>query len=124
MRDGAGGWILVYIRSTGASAFFIVVYLHMFRAMLYGSYREPRELVWIFGVLIYLTLMGGGFFGYLLPWGQRRYWGGQVIWTSSGPGPFIAPALAPWFRAPYPVSAPPLNPFFPLHSIAPPPALP
>jgi ubiquinol-cytochrome c reductase cytochrome b subunit len=79
MRDVPGGWLIRYIHSTGASAFFIVVYLHMFRAMLYGSYREPRELVWIFGVLIYLTLMGEAFFGYLLPWGQMSYWGAQVI---------------------------------------------
>ena len=75
MRDVPAGWLIRYIHSTGASAFFIVVYLHMFRAMLYGSHREPRELVWIFGVLIYLTLMGEAFFGYLLPWGQMSYWG-------------------------------------------------
>ena len=79
MRDVPGGWLIRYIHSTGASAFFIVVYLHMFRGMLYGSYKQPRELVWIFGVLIYLTLMGEAFFGYLLPWGQMSYWGAQVI---------------------------------------------
>src|SRR5437773_1940382 len=78
MRDVPGGWIIRYIHSTGASAFFIVVYLHMFRAMLYGSHKEPRELVWIFGMLIYRTLMGEAFFGYLLPWGQMSYWGAQV----------------------------------------------
>ena len=79
MRDVSFGWLLRYVHSTGASAFFIVVYLHMFRALLYGSHRAPRELVWIFGVLIYLTLMGEAFFGYLLPWGQMSYWGAQVI---------------------------------------------
>ena len=79
MRDVPGGWIIRYIHSTGASAFFVVVYLHMFRALLYGSYKQPRELVWIFGVLIYLTLMAEAFFGYLLPWGQMSYWGAQVI---------------------------------------------
>ena len=86
---------------TGASAFFIVVYLHMFRAMLYGSYREPSELVWIFGVLIYLTLMGEAFFGYLLPWGQMSYWGAQVIVNLFGTVPFIGPDLALWIRGDY-----------------------
>ena len=94
MRDVPGGWIIRYIHSTGASAFFIVVYLHMFRALLYGSHREPRELVWIFGMLIYLTLMGEAFFGYLLPWGQMSYWGAQVIVNLFGTIPFIGPDLA------------------------------
>ena len=79
MRDVEWGWLIRYMHSTGASMFFIVVYLHMFRGLMYGSYRKPRELTWIFGVLIYLTLMAEAFFGYLLPWGQMSYWGAQVI---------------------------------------------
>ncbi|HYN11753.1 MAG TPA: cytochrome b N-terminal domain-containing protein [Burkholderiales bacterium] len=118
MRDVPGGWILRYIHSTGASAFFIVVYLHMFRALLYGSHREPRELVWIFGVLIYLTLMGEAFFGYLLPWGQMSYWGAQVIVNLFGTIPFIGPDLALWIRGDYVVSDATLNRFFALHVIA------
>ena len=86
MRDVPWGWLIRYMHSTGASAFFIVVYLHMFRALLYGSYRKPRELIWIFGVLIYLTLMAEAFFGYLLPWGQMSYWGAQVIVNLFGDG--------------------------------------
>ena len=118
MRDVPGGWLIRYIHSTGASAFFVVVYLHMFRAMLYGSYREPRELVWIFGVLIYLTLMGEAFFGYLLPWGQMSYWGAQVIVNLFGTVPFIGPDLALWIRGDYVVSDATLNRFFALHVIA------
>ena len=118
MRDVPGGWLIRYIHSTGASAFFILVYLHMFRAMLYGSYREPRELVWIFGVLIYLTLMGEAFFGYLLPWGQMSYWGAQVIVNLFGTIPFIGPDLALWIRGDYVVSDATLNRFFALHVIA------
>src|SRR5713226_4961677 len=118
MRDVPGGWILRYIHSTGASAFFIVVYLHMFRALLYGSHKEPRELVWIFGVLIYLTLMGEAFFGYLLPWGQMSYWGAQVIVNLFGTVPFIGPDIALWIRGDYVVSDATLNRFFALHVIA------
>src|SRR5689334_13167018 len=118
MRDVPGGWIIRYIHSTGASAFFIVVYLHMFRALLYGSHKEPRELVWIFGVLIYLTLMGEAFFGYLLPWGQMSYWGAQVIVNLFGTIPFIGPDLALWIRGDYVVSDATLNRFFALHVIA------
>jgi ubiquinol-cytochrome c reductase cytochrome b subunit len=118
MRDVPGGWLIRYVHSTGASAFFVVVYLHMFRAMLYGSYREPRELVWIFGVLIYLTLMGEAFFGYLLPWGQMSYWGAQVIVNLFGTVPFIGPDLALWIRGDYVVSDATLNRFFALHVIA------
>ena len=118
MRDVPGGWIIRYIHSTGASAFFIVVYLHMFRALLYGSHKEPRELVWIFGVLIYLTLMGEAFFGYLLPWGQMSYWGAQVIVNLFGTVPFIGPDLALWIRGDYVVSDATLNRFFALHVIA------
>src|SRR4051794_34584303 len=118
MRDVPGGWIIRYIHSTGASAFFIVVYLHMFRALLYGSHKEPRELVWIFGVLIYLTLMGEAFFGYLLPWGQMSYWGAQVIVNLFGTVPFIGPDLSLWIRGDYVVSDATLNRFFALHVIA------
>jgi len=118
MRDVNGGWIIRYIHSTGATAFFLVVYLHMFRALLYGSYKEPRELVWIFGVLIYLTLMGEAFFGYLLPWGQMSYWGAQVIVNLFGSIPVIGEPLALWIRGDYVVSDVTLNRFFALHVIA------
>src|SRR4051812_7229763 len=118
MRDVPGGWIIRYIHSTGASAFFIVVYLHMFRALLYGSYKEPRELLWIFGVLIYLTLMGEAFFGYLLPWGQMSYWGAQVIVNLFGAIPFIGPDLSEWIRGDYVISDATLNRFFAFHVIA------
>src|SRR5688500_12813454 len=118
MRDVPGGSILRYIHSTGASAFFVVVYLHMFRGMLYGSYREPRELVWIFGVLIYLTLMGEAFFGYLLPWGQMSYWGAQVIVNLFDALPLIGPDLSLWIRGDFVVSDATLNRFFAFHVIA------
>jgi ubiquinol-cytochrome c reductase cytochrome b subunit len=118
MRDVPFGWLIRYIHSTGASAFFIVVYLHMFRSLLYGSYKQPRELVWIFGVLIYLTLMGEAFFGYLLPWGQMSYWGAQVIVNLFATIPFIGPDLALWIRGDYVVSDVTLNRFFALHVIA------
>jgi ubiquinol-cytochrome c reductase cytochrome b subunit len=118
MRDVSGGWIIRYIHSTGASAFFLVVYLHMFRGMLYGSYKAPRELIWIFGVLIYLCLMGEAFFGYLLPWGQMSYWGAQVIVNLFASVPFIGPDLAVWIRGDYVVSDATLNRFFALHVIA------
>ena len=118
MRDVPAGWLIRYIHSTGASAFFIVVYLHMFRGLLYGSYKRPRELVWIFGVLTYLTLMGEAFFGYLLPWGQMSYWGAQVIVNLFGTVPFIGPDLALWIRGDHVVSDATLNRFFALHVIA------
>ncbi|MGW8270015.1 MAG: cytochrome b, partial [Burkholderiales bacterium] len=118
MRDVPGGWVIRYIHSTGASAFFLVVYLHMFRGMLYGSYKTPRELIWIFGVLIYLCLMGEAFFGYLLPWGQMSYWGAQVIVNLFSSVPFIGPDLAVWIRGDYVVSDATLNRFFALHVIA------
>jgi ubiquinol-cytochrome c reductase cytochrome b subunit len=118
MRDVPGGWIIRYIHSTGASAFFIVVYLHMFRGLLYGSFKQPRELVWIFGVLIYLTLMAEAFFGYLLPWGQMSYWGAQVIVNLFGTVPFIGPDLSLWIRGDYVVGDATLNRFFALHVIA------
>ena len=118
MRDVPGGWIIRYIHSTGGSAFFLVVYLHMFRAMLYGSYRQPRELLWIFGVLIYLTLMAEAFFGYLLPWGQMSFWGAQVIVNLYAAVPFIGEDLALWIRGDYVISDATLNRFFALHVIA------
>src|SRR3954466_10684774 len=118
MRGVPGGWILRYIHSTGASAFFVVVDLHMFRSLLYGSYKQPRELVWIFGVLIYLTLMGEAFFGYLLPWGQMSYWGAQVIVNLWRSVPFIGTDLSQWIRGDYVVSDATLNRCFALHVIA------
>jgi ubiquinol-cytochrome c reductase cytochrome b subunit len=118
MRDVTGGWLIRYMHSTGASAFFIIIYLHMFRALLYGSYREPRELVWIIGMLIYLALMAEAFFGYLLPWGQMSYWGAQVIVNLFDALPVIGPDLALWIRGDYVVSDATLNRFFAFHVIA------
>ncbi|HYC34908.1 MAG TPA: cytochrome bc complex cytochrome b subunit, partial [Usitatibacter sp.] len=118
MRDVPGGWLIRYIHSTGASLFFICVYLHMARGLMYGSYRKPRELLWIFGVLIYLTLMAEAFFGYLLPWGQMSYWGAQVIINLFGTIPLIGEALAVWIRGDYNVSDATLNRFFALHVVA------
>ena len=118
MREVPGGWFIRYMHSTGASAFFICVYLHMFRALLYGSHRKPRELIWIFGVLIYLVLMGEAFFGYLLPWGQMSYWGAQVIINLFSAIPFIGPDLSLWIRGDYVISDATLNRFFALHVIA------
>jgi len=118
MRDVPGGWLIRYIHSTGASMFFVVVYLHMFRALLYGSYKKPRELVWIFGVIIYLCLMAEAFFGYLLPWGQMSYWGAQVIVNLFSSVPFIGPDLSILIRGDYVVSDATLNRFFALHVIA------
>ena len=118
MRDVEWGWLIRYLHSTGASAFFVVVYLHMFRALLYGSFRKPRELTWIFGVLIYLTLMAEAFFGYLLPWGQMSYWGAQVIVNLFAAVPFIGPDLALLIRGDYVVSDATLNRFFSFHVIA------
>src|SRR3990172_1869571 len=117
MRDVPGGWVIRYIHSTGASAFFLVVYLHMFRGLLYGSYKQPRELIWIFGVLIYLTLMAEAFMGYLLPWGQMSYWGAQVIVNLFSSIPFIGPDLALWIRGDYVVSDATLNRFLALHDV-------
>jgi ubiquinol-cytochrome c reductase cytochrome b subunit len=118
MRDVPWGWLIRYLHSTGASAFFIVVYLHMFRGMLYGSYRKPRELIWIFGVLIFLVLMGEAFFGYLLPWGQMSYWGAQVIVNLFSAIPFIGPDLSLWLRGDFVVGDSTLNRFFSFHVIA------
>jgi ubiquinol-cytochrome c reductase cytochrome b subunit len=118
MREVPYGWLIRYMHSTGASAFFIVVYLHMFRALLYGSYRKPRELTWIFGCLIFLSLMGEAFFGYLLPWGQMSYWGAQVIVNLFGAIPVIGEDLSIWIRGDYVVSDATLNRFFAFHVIA------
>ncbi|HET7548808.1 MAG TPA: cytochrome bc complex cytochrome b subunit [Usitatibacter sp.] len=118
MRDVPGGWLIRYIHSTGASFFFITVYLHMVRGLMYGSYRRPRELLWIFGVVIYLALMAEAFFGYLLPWGQMSFWGAQVIVNLFGTIPFIGEPLAIWIRGDYNVSDATLNRFFALHVAA------
>lgn len=118
MRDVSWGWLIRYMHSTGASAFFIVVYMHMFRGMLYGSYRKPRELIWIFGMLIFLCLMAEAFFGYLLPWGQMSYWGAQVIVNLFSAIPFVGPDLSLWIRGDYVVGDATLNRFFAFHVIA------
>jgi ubiquinol-cytochrome c reductase cytochrome b subunit len=118
MRDVPWGWLVRYMHSTGASAFFIVVYLHMLRSLMYGSYRKPRELIWLFGVGIFLALMGEAFFGYLLPWGQMSYWGAQVIVNLFSAIPFIGPDLSLWIRGDYVVSDATLNRFFAFHVIA------
>ncbi len=117
-RDVPGGWLIRYMHSSGASAFFVVVYLHMFRGLIYGSYKKPRELIWIFGMLIYLSLMAEAFMGYLLPWGQMSFWGAQVIVNLFGAIPGIGPDLAVWIRGDYVVSDATLNRFFSLHVIA------
>jgi ubiquinol-cytochrome c reductase cytochrome b subunit len=118
MRDVPWGWLVRYMHSTGASAFFVIVYLHMFRGMLYGSYRKPRELIWVFGCLIFLCLMAEAFFGYLLPWGQMSYWGAQVIVNLFAAIPLIGPELAVWIRGDYVVGDATLNRFFSFHVIA------
>ncbi|MES2098795.1 MAG: cytochrome bc complex cytochrome b subunit, partial [Pseudomonadota bacterium] len=118
MRDVPGGWIIRYMHSTGASAFFIVVYLHMFRGLIYGSYRKPRELVWLFGCGIFLCLMAEAFMGYLLPWGQMSYWGAQVIINLFAAVPFIGPDLALLIRGDFVVGDATLNRFFSFHVIA------
>ncbi len=118
MRDVPGGWLIRYMHSTGASAFFIAVYLHMFRGLLYGSYRKPRELIWIFGMVIYLCLMAEAFFGYLLPWGQMSYWGAQVIVNLFDAIPWVGPTLSEWIRGDFVISDATLNRFFSFHVIA------
>ncbi|MEN9629222.1 MAG: hypothetical protein RJA10_2449, partial [Pseudomonadota bacterium] len=118
MRDVPWGWLVHYMHSTGASAFFVVVYLHMFRGLMYGSYRKPRELVWIFGCAIFLCLMAEAFFGYLLPWGQMSYWGAQVIVNLFAAVPFVGEDLALLIRGDYVVSDATLNRFFSFHVIA------
>ena len=118
MRDVPWGWMIRYMHSTGASAFFLVVYLHMFRGLLYGSYRKPRELIWLFGMFIFLMLMAEAFFGYLLPWGQMSFWGAQVIVNLFSAIPLIGPDLSLWLRGDFVVGDATLNRFFAFHVIA------
>ena len=118
MRDVPGGNIIRYMHSTGASLFFITVYFHMFRGLIYGSYQKPRELVWLLGVLIFLVMMAEAFMGYVLPWGQMSYWGAQVIINLFGAVPVIGPELTEWIRGDYLVSDATINRFFALHVIA------
>jgi ubiquinol-cytochrome c reductase cytochrome b subunit len=118
MRDVQGGWLIRYIHSTGASMFFVVVYLHMFRGMIYGSYKEPREILWMIGCVIYLALMAEAFMGYLLPWGQMSFWGAQVITNLFATVPFVGPDLSVLIRGDYVISEATLNRFFALHVAA------
>jgi ubiquinol-cytochrome c reductase cytochrome b subunit len=118
MRDVEWGWLIRYMHTTGASAFFIVMYLHMFRALLYGSHRKPRELIWIFGCLIFLLLMAEAFMGYVLPWGNMSYWGAQVIVSLFGSLPVVGSSLVEWIRGDYNIADPTLNRFFALHVAA------
>jgi ubiquinol-cytochrome c reductase cytochrome b subunit len=118
MRDVEWGWLIRYLHSAGASAFFIVIYLHMFRALLYGSYKGPRELIWILGMVLYVALMAEAFFGYVLPWGQMSFWGAQVIISLFGSVPVIGPDLLVWLLGDYAVGDAALNRFFSLHVIA------
>ncbi|MCP4995770.1 MAG: cytochrome b [Gammaproteobacteria bacterium] len=119
MRDVEWGWLIRYMHSTGSSAFFIVIYLHMFRGLIYGSYRGPRELLWIIGVIIYVAMMATAFMGYLLPWGQMSYWGAQVIINLFGAVPFVGEELGIWIRGDYVISDATLNRFFALHFLLP-----
>jgi len=118
MRDVPYGWLIRYIHSTGATAFFVVVYLHMLRGLMYGSYKKPRELIWLFGMFIYLALMAEAFMGYLLPWGQMSYWGAQVIISLFGAIPVIGDDLTLWIRGDFVIGDATLNRFFALHVIA------
>ena len=118
MRDVPYGWLIRYMHSTGASAFFLVVYLHMFRGLMYGSYKNPRELIWIFGMVIYVALMAEAFLGYVLPWGQMSYWGAQVIVNLFGAIPYVGEDLVQWIRGDYLISGATLNRFFALHVVA------
>jgi len=123
MREVPWGWFIRYLHSTGASFFFIVVYLHMFRALMYGSYRGPRELLWIFGMFVYLALMAEAFLGYVLPWGNMSYWGAQVIVNLFSTIPAVGPGLVEWIRGDYGIADATLNRFFALHVVAVPLAL-
>ncbi len=118
MRDVEWGWLIRYLHSTGASMFFVVVYLHMYRGLIYGSYRKPRELIWIFGCFIYVALMAEAFMGYLLPWGQMSFWGAQVIINLFDAIPIIGPDIAIWIRGDFVISDATLNRFFAFHVIA------
>lgn len=119
MRDVWGGWFVRYMHSTGASMFFVVVYLHMFRGLIYGSYRNPRELLWIIGVIIFLAMMATAFFGYLLPWGQMSFWGAQVIVNLFETFPIVGGALSEWIRGDYVISDVTLNRFYAFHYLIP-----
>ncbi len=119
MRDVEWGWLIRYLHSTGASAFFVVIYLHMFRGLMYGSYRKPRELLWIIGVIVYLVMMATAFMGYLLPWGQMSYWGAQVIVNLFSAVPVVGEELGVWIRGDYVISDVTLNRFFALHFLLP-----
>lgn len=119
MRDVNWGWLIRYLHSTGASAFFIVIYLHMYRGLIYGSYRKPRELLWLIGVVLYVLMMATAFMGYLLPWGQMSYWGAQVIINLFSAVPVIGPDLGVWIRGDYVISDVTLNRFFSLHYLLP-----
>ena len=123
MREVPWGWLIRYLHSTGASAFFVVVYLHMFIALLYGSYKRPRELLWIIGMLVYFAMMAEAFMGYVLPWGNTSFWGAQVIVSLFGTIPAIGPDLANWIRGDYGISEAALGRFFSLHVVAVPLAL-
>jgi ubiquinol-cytochrome c reductase cytochrome b subunit len=123
MREVQYGWLIRYLHSTGASAFFLVVYLHMYRALMYGSYRAPRELLWLFGMLVYLALMAEAFMGYVLPWGNMSYWAANVIVNIFGTIPLIGPTLVEWIRGDYGIADATLNRFFALHVVAVPLAL-
>ena len=118
MRDVPYGWLIRYIHSTGATAFFVVVYLHMLRGLMYGSYKQPRELIWLFGMFIYLALMAEAFMGYLLPWGQMSYWGAQVIISLFSAIPVVGDDLTLWIRGDFVIGDATLNRFFALHVIA------
>ena len=118
MRDVEFGWLIRYLHSTGASAFFVVVFLHMYRALMYGSYRGPRELLWLIGMAIFIALMAEGFFGYLLPWGNMSYWGAQVIVSLAGAIPYVGADLMEWVRGDFLMSEVALNRFFALHVVA------
>lgn len=118
MRDVPWGWLIRYLHTTGASAFFIVVYLHMFRGLMYGSYKKPRELIWVFGMIIYVALMAEAFMGYVLPWGNMSYWGAKVITSLFGVIPYVGDTLLEWVRGDYLISDATLNRFFALHVVA------
>ena len=118
MRDVEWGWLMRYLHSTGASAFFVVIYLHMYRGLLYGSYKAPRELIWILGMVLYIALLAEAFMGYVLPWGQMSFWGAQVIISLFGSVPVIGPDLLVWILGDYAVGDPVLNRFFSLHVVA------
>ena len=118
MREGDFGWLLRYLHSTGASAFFLVIYLHMYRGMMYGSYKAPRELLWLFGMIIYLALMAEAFLGYVLPWGNMSFWAATVIINLFGAVPVIGPGLVEWIRGDYGIADATLNRFFSLHVVA------